>query len=234
MNQSNNNRPDFDSSQRAHQQPRRDLGFVTGERGEGEFIKANRHSSAVKWLKLILPVVAILIIGSITMSFITRQNTLPALDLESISLDDGKLVMENPKLNGVDENKRPYALTAERAIQDTANPSVVELQNIEAVLPMEKDVSADISATNGIYDADAKTLLLREAITVKTSDGMQIDLLDADVDIGNGVLKSSSPITATSPQADISSSSLYVNEGGGQLVFEGNVKMTLRPKELKR
>ena len=63
---------------------------------------------------------------------------------------------------------------------------------------------------------------------------MEIYLQDADVDIDKGTLMTLSPITATSAQADISSASLLVEDGGDRLVFEGKVRMTLRPKEANK
>ena len=94
---------------------------------------------------------------------------------------------------------------------------------------MSKQISANVVAGNGVYDADAKTLILRETVEVITTDGMFIRLEGADVDLENGTLITNSPITATSPQADISSSTLHVEENGDRLIFDGNVRMTLKP-----
>lgn len=210
------------------------LDFLVGERGEFEFQKAAAHSGLVRFLKVFLPVLAVLIILLIAGALVARQFMLPNLDISNIEMNDGKLIMENPKLNGVDQNQRPYNLSADRAIQDASNPSIVELQRIIATLPMEQNISADITAGNGVYDAEAKTLKLKERVTVNTSDGMSIELMDADVDIQSGAMTTNSPIKATSPQADIASSSMIVDKSGERLIFEGNVKMTLRPKALRQ
>ncbi len=210
------------------------LDFLVGERGELEFQKAAAHSGLVRFLKIFLPILAILIILLIAGALVVRQFMLPNLDIGNIEMNDGKLIMENPKLNGVDQNQRPYNLSADRAIQDASNPSVVELQRIIATLPMEQNLTADITAGNGVYDAEAKTLQLKERVTVQTSDGMSIELMDADVDIASGAMTTNSPIKATSPEADIASSSMIVDKSGERLIFEGNVRMTLRPKALRQ
>ena len=95
---------------------------------------------------------------------------------------------------------------------------------------MDDAITAEVVAGNGVYDADAKTLVLTNTIEVKTTDGMAIQLDEANIDIGAGKLRSNSKIVATSPQADISSASLNIEESGDRLVFEGDVRMTLRPK----
>ena len=181
-----------------------------------------------------MPVAGVLIILAVTVALIVRQLLSPDLDLGSIKMQDGKLVMENPNLNGFDRQKRPFSLSADKAIQDADQPKRVELIDINAKLPMDDVLFANIKAGNGVYDAEEKTLVLTERVNVLTTDGMQIDLEDADVDIAGGVLTTQNPITATSEKADISSNSLVVKENGKHLVFEGAVRITLRPNDLEK
>ncbi|MEO0327174.1 MAG: LPS export ABC transporter periplasmic protein LptC [Pseudomonadota bacterium] len=209
------------------------LGFISTERDSGEYQKAVSHSNRVRILKVLLPVVGVIIILVIASMFVLQKMFVPDLEIKSITMQDGKLVMNNPELNGLDGEYRPYKLKADKAIQDADNPRRVELIDITATLPMSASVSADIVAGNGIYDADQKTLLLTQRVNVETSDGMLIELKDADVDIGNGVLVTNNPIFATSAKADIVSSTMVIKDRGKHLLFEGNVNMTLRPKELK-
>ncbi len=211
-----------------------DLEFLSGYRSDAEFEKAARHTSRVRFLRILLPIVGVVVILGVVGTLVLQKMFLPNIEIANIEVNDGKLIMENPNLNGMDENQRPYRLKAVRAIQDAQNPAVVELQSIIATLPMDSEHSANIVAGNGVYDSDFKTLVLTKAVEVKTSDGMEIYLQDADVDIDKGTLQTSSPIKASSAQADISSASLLVEDGGDRLVFEGNVRMTLRPKEIKK
>ena len=210
------------------------LDFISGRRSDQDFEQALRHSNRVRRLKVLLPVFAVLIILALFAALVVRQFILPDLDIANITVNDGKLVMENPNLNGHDQNQRSYNLRADRATQDAANPAVVKLEQISASLPMQNETRANVSAGLGVYDADGKTLVLREQIQVETSDGITINLQEADVDIKNGTLKTKSHISATSPQADITSSSLTVEENGKRMIFEGKVRMTLRPKEFRK
>ncbi|MEM9332112.1 MAG: LPS export ABC transporter periplasmic protein LptC [Pseudomonadota bacterium] len=209
------------------------LEFISGQRSDHEFDEAIRHRKRVKFLKFAMPVVGILILLAIIATLIIRQFFVTDIDLGAIAVQDGKLVMENPNLNGFDKNRRPFSLSAERAVQDADQPKRVELIRISANLPMDDTVSAEVRAGNGVYDAEERTLVLTEQVHVRTTDGMKIDLEDADVDLAEGTLKTDNPIFASSPQADISAGSLLVEEGGDRLIFEGAVRMTLRPKALK-
>ena len=205
------------------------LDFITSDNREKEYRQAVKHSNKVRFWKVALPVLAILIILGISIALVVRSFSNSDAIVEGINVSNGKLVMENPQLNGVDKNKRPYNLSATRAVQDISNPARVELQKILAELPMDDKTTATITAGMGVYDAEAKTLILNEQINVTTTSGMALFLQDASIDIGNSSMQTTNPISATSPQADISALSLQVEEGGNRLLFEGKVRMTLRP-----
>jgi len=210
------------------------LDFISTDDRQQEYNIALKHSQKVKFWKVAFPVMGSLVILGIAGALFVNSLDRPDIAIDDINLTDGKLVMENPQLNGVDRNQRPYNLTATRAIQDSATPNAVELQEILAELPMDEKITATIRAGNGVYDAEARTLKLTQSVNVVTSSGMVLNLEDADVDIGNSSMKTDNPINATSPQADIASNTLSVEDGGNKMVFEGRVRMTLRPDELRK
>lgn len=210
------------------------LDFISTDNREDEYKKAIRHSRAVLFWKITFPIIGILVIVGIAGALVKNSNDIPDVTVDNIDLSDGKLVMENPKLNGFDKNKRPYNLIATKAIQDVSNPNQVELEDIIAELPMNEETMATIEAGNGIYDAEGKTLILTKTVNLITSSGIILNLEDANVDIGNSIMHTNNPINATSPQADITSNAMMIEDGGNKLTFEGRVRITLRPDELRK
>jgi len=209
-----------------------DLDFILAEKREAEFKRAIKHTGKVKLLKIVLPIIGVLVILGISGALIINSLLSAGITVDNITASNGKLVMENPQLNGFDSNQRPYNLNANMAVQDAENPMLVELLEISASLPIDDLISANISAGQGFYNADEKTLALDQKVHVVTNNGMSLTLQDADVDIGAGTLTTDNAILATSPQADISAQSLVVHENGAHLIFEGGVRMTLRPDAL--
>lgn len=216
------------------QAPVSNLDFISTDNRENEYKEALKHSSKVRFWKIAFPVMGIIMILGIMGALVVSSFKAPNVAIDNINLSDGKLVMENPELNGFDKNNRPYNLTATKAIQNAENPNQVELHDILADLPMDDTINATIKAGNGVYDADAKTLVLTQNVNLVTSSGMVLNLQDANVDIGNSIMHTNNPINATSSQADISSDTLMVEDGGNKIIFEGRVRMTLRPDELKK
>ena len=228
--------PPVDPGQRIIPEPpvaQPDDGAWANMRDSSVFLRANRHSSRVRLLRIALPVIAVLIIAGIAGAYILSQANLPQVTIANTAFENGRMVMRNPVLDGVDGKQQPYRLTAREAVQDPKQPRQVELDSISAEVPVQQGIYAHILAGTGFYDGDAKRLDLGGDIEVVTDDGMTAKLRDAAVDIGAGTLKTDNPIAMTTEQAEISAESMFVEDNGAKVVFENRVKMTIFPGKIQ-
>ena len=197
-------------------------------RSEREFARARRHSRLVRLLKIGLPVMAVVIvIGGVAVTWLARS--LPDdVSVTSASLDDGRIVMEDPRMTGFDKAGRPYSMIAQRAIQ-SLDGGGVDLQLVKANVTVREGTTADIAAQEGHYDQKTQQLRLYDQITVDTSDGMAMKLQDAQIDLAAGNMVGQGPVTIDMPNQTIAAGSLTVQNGGKLLSFGDGVKMTILP-----
>jgi lipopolysaccharide export system protein LptC len=197
-------------------------------RSEREFARARRHSRLVRLLKIGLPILAIVIvIGGVAVTWLARS--LPDdVSVASASLDNGRIVMEDPRMSGFDKAGRPYSMIAQRAIQ-SLDGGGVELEVVKANVAVREGTTADIVARLGHYDQKAQQLRLYEGVSVETTDGMTIKLEDARIDLAAGDMVGQGPVTIDMPNQTITAGSLNVKDGGKLLSFGDGVKMTLLP-----
>ena len=148
-------------------------------RGEDAFLRAQRHSILVRAVKFALPVMAIGL-AALFVGYSWIQSP-PSVDIavDGSAMQDGKLVMANPTLDGFSSNDLPYSMTAARAIQDLSDTNAVQLEDISARLPLSADNFATIAAKAGVYDNNKDTLEITTPLTVKTDDGMSITMQSA-------------------------------------------------------
>ncbi|TGT16798.1 LPS export ABC transporter periplasmic protein LptC, partial [Mesorhizobium sp. M4B.F.Ca.ET.172.01.1.1] len=71
-----------------------------------------------------------------------------SVQADGTAFSDGKLVMANPKLNGFTKQKLPYSLTATRATQDVGQQAVIDLEGINAKLPVATDNIVSVDAAH--------------------------------------------------------------------------------------
>jgi lipopolysaccharide export system protein LptC len=197
------------------------------------FGRAQRHSRRVRVLKLVVPLAAALIaVTFLGYSYMAAPPSV-VVETDSSAFSDGKLVMANPKLDGLTKENLPYSLTALRAVQNPDMEGVIELDGIDAKLPVSADNVAAIGAAHGTYDRDSNTLDLDQEITVSTTDGMVARLKSAFLDMGKGTMKTDEPVDITRGGSRITADTMTVRDNGKVLVFENRVRLNIDPAQAK-
>jgi lipopolysaccharide export system protein LptC len=203
-------------------------------RSEAEFAAANRHSRRVRLLKIGLPLGALFAIGFFTAATLLADTKLPSPTVESVSMTDGRIVMAKPKMEGFDADKRPYTMTAERAIQQSASSSIVELEKIAADLPFGKTGTAKLTANGGVFDNAANKLDLKDNIRFFTSDGLQAVFTKASINLSTNEMTSDAPVDIVTEGSHITAGRMRIEEGGKVFVFESRVRLKIDANKMKQ
>jgi lipopolysaccharide export system protein LptC len=206
---------------------------VAGRARDDAFGLAERHSRRVRVLKLAVPLVATIIAVAFPVYSYLAAPASIAVQSDGSAVADGKLVMANPKLNGFTQQKLPYSMTAMRAIQDVAKQGIIELEGINAKLPITADNTAAINASNGTYNRDGNTLSLNSDVSVSTTDGVVAKLKSVYLDMGKGIMRTDDPVEISRGGSRITADSMSVEGNGKVLVFENRVRVTIDPASLK-
>ncbi|MGI9364831.1 MAG: LPS export ABC transporter periplasmic protein LptC [Rhizobiaceae bacterium] len=205
---------------------------IANMRTASDFARAYKHSRIVKALKLGLPVAAATLIGVFAIYATSTTVPLENFTVDEISLQEGKLVMDAPKMAGFDKNSRPYDVSAMQAIQDLAEPGKVWLKSIDARLPMDATSFANLDAVSGVFLTESEKLLLDNTVSIAGARGMDLVLENADIDIKSGLMQSDRPVKVTSENTKLQADSVRVEENGKRIIFNERVKMTIvRPVE---
>jgi lipopolysaccharide export system protein LptC len=208
--------------------------FAGTEKESHVFRAAERHSRRVRFLKFALPAIAL--VGAAVFSWFTFFSTsnIPSnISLDSAGIQDGKLVMTNPKLDGFTKDKLPYKMSAARALQDVGNSSLITLENISAEIPVGSELRAQVSAKSGLYDNANRQLKLDNDITLTTSDGMKAQLKSADINIEANTMSTDQPVRIENDSASIVADSMKITESGKVMVFEKGVRLVIQPAKLQ-
>ncbi|MEM1317560.1 MAG: LPS export ABC transporter periplasmic protein LptC [Pseudomonadota bacterium] len=211
----------------------RDDASVANRRTAEDFAKAQRHSKAVRISRRALPGIAAFMVVLFVGQAVWNWTPMGNIQVLSAAISNGKLVMEEPKLKGVDADNRPYDVKAARAVQDLAKPGFFELTAIDAKLPIDASSFAQVDAGSGIYDQKAETMRLFNTVVVTGARGMDIQMDDADIDIKSGTLTSDKPVTVKSGETTIDAASVEVQDNGKRVIFKERVKMVIN-RPIKR
>lgn len=204
--------------------------FGASEKAVSVFQAAQRHSARVKVLKVGLPLAAIFV-GAVFswFTFLATPASTVRVNLGD-GVENGKLVMENPNLNGFTKENRPYNLTAAKAMQDIKNEGLITLEGIRAQLPVGADNQATINASNGVYDNVNGRMTLLGDFVVTTTDGLIAKMSSADVNIATGQIMTDKPVDIQSGTTHIKANKMQVQSSGDVVLFEDEVHLTIAPE----
>ncbi|WP_237143392.1 LPS export ABC transporter periplasmic protein LptC [Phyllobacterium zundukense] len=185
-------------------------------------------------MKFALPTVAL--IGAAVFSWFTFFSTssVPSnISLDNAGIEDGKLVMTNPKLDGFTKDKLPYKMSAVRALQEVGNSNVISLEGIDAEIPLGTELRAQVKAKSGVFDNANRQLTLDSDISLTTSDGITARLQSADIDIAGNAMSTDQPVSINNSNSSITADSMQITENGKVMTFEKRVRLVIQPTKLQ-
>jgi len=194
------------------------------------FARARRHSRRVRTFRLLMPLTAVLLLASFLIPATIRQipTEIGPVAFDTLGVRDGALVMENPRLAGLDQNERTYNLSAREASRRIDTPQLIDLVEIKASLSVDAGTTAEIGALRGQFDQDAETLTLFDGVQVSASNGYNVLLQDALVDLSQGVISTENAVAIDMLNGALRATGLRIEDRGAVLSFAGPVRMTIR------
>lgn len=198
------------------------------------YASAARHSARVRRLKVMLPLIA----GAVALIFVTvsfvRAFLPEELQLETATIENGKIVMQNPAISGRNKQDISYSMKAQRALQDIANPNLITLETIHAEMPVNDTLIATVDATSGIYDRGANTLDMNAPFTISMNNGVNADFQSAYLDINAGEMETKHPIAISMKGGSIIAQKLRMTDKGRVVTFEGMVRVNIEPSAIRK
>jgi lipopolysaccharide export system protein LptC len=211
-----------------------DVLIDSGASSGDAYASAARHSARVRRLKIILPLAA----GAIALIFMAvsfvRAFLPEQLQLETATIENGKIVMQNPAISGRNKQDISYSMKAQRALQDIANPDLITLEKIHAEMPVNDTLIATVDATSGIYDRGANTLDMNAPFTISMNNGVNADFQSAYLDINVGEMETKQPIAISMNGGSIIAQTLRMTDKGRIVIFEGMVRVNVEPSTIRK
>lgn len=202
--------------------------FSASHKTNKVFARAQKHSRRVRFLKVVLPVCALVLAGVFSwFTFFSVPKLTDIIVLNGEEESDNKLVMTAPKVEGYTNDNRLYSMTAARAVQDSQRTGLIELEDIAATLPFGDRGQAFIDAEGGVFDNINGRLQFFRPFTVRTSDGIIAHLLSADINIGTSQLKTTDKVEIRSKTEILTANGMRVLDNGHVVMFDGGVRLVI-------
>lgn len=141
------------------------------------------------------------------------------------------LRMVNPRFSGMSNNTQPYVVTADEAVRATPTTELVHLSNPKGDITTESGAWVMLMAPTGVYDEGSETLDLSGGVDLFHDEGLRFASPTARIDLKNGLAEGHETATANGPSIDITGEGFKVLDEGKRIIFTGNAKAVLYPRD---
>jgi len=194
------------------------------------FRAAIRHSRLVRLLRVGIPIAVVL---GVVMTVLSVYVLDPLRALARLPGSIGGLVvsgtaitMQQPRLAGYTQDRRPYVVTARAATQDITKPDTVQLQELNATIEFKDAGKFELTARSGLFESKQDRLTLRDDIQVNSSN-YQARLIEAVINVRTNHVVSEKPVEVSMRQGTINANRLEITNSGEVIRFDGGVSMVL-------
>jgi len=202
------------------------------------FAEARSHSRRVRVLKRGIVAGAAAIVAVLAAyAVLDPFARLPAgVAIDTASLSGSRITMDAPRLSGFRKDGRPYHLRASSGVQDIRQPTIIELNNIEASFQVDETDQVRVAASLGVFDSGSDFIELRtrggeDRIRVTGTSGYTILLQSASIDFNSGLMSSKDPVFVRLPNGTVAANAVDVRDSGKSITFSGGVRTVLQTPE---
>jgi lipopolysaccharide export system protein LptC len=196
------------------------------------FAIAKRHSAMVAVLRFSLPVFAVALAG---LYFLPRNIVIETggkqVTIKEIDLSGGGLKMVNPRMKGVDEKRGVYDVQAAYAVQQVANPDLMNLHEINADITNPTGQKTTLTAPTGIFERVKQVLTFDNGAVIGGDAGFAGKLKTATAYMQEHKVVSKDPVDLYFHKNNITSDTMTLYSSESRAIFEGRVKVHLERSE---
>ncbi|WP_458096371.1 LPS export ABC transporter periplasmic protein LptC [Roseomonas sp. WA12] len=187
-----------------------------------------RRRVMVRFLKYLLPVGALALLSAIVLwPEFEREGENARLSFRRMSrVAPDSVRVVDPRYQGVDEQGRPFNVTAFTASQQ-GSTNVVDLDAPRGDLMLSGGGWMLAESRTGRFDRTANILDMRGDVTIWQDDGTLIETQEARVDVKGGNAEGDRPIAAQGSFGTVTGEGFRLRDRGAVVVFTGNARAVL-------
>ena len=194
-------------------------------------VRSARRSHLLSWLAGAVGVGFILVFlgqAGLFRSLFPQQAEAPQPVVEPDRITAG-----SSTVNGIDEQKQPYEVTAKRGWQDGDTPNLVHLEEPVGLFRRASGTKYTITGSNGLYDTKVKSLNLDGNVKLEQEGRFTARMDKAQIEVKDKKLTADTPVAAQFSSGTVDANGMQITDDGARILFLNGVKARFTAPEGK-
>jgi lipopolysaccharide export system protein LptC len=185
-----------------------------------------RRRLVINFTKWLLPAAALVLLATIALwPEISRMSDSARVAYQRMSSEVGDATVTDAHYRSVDEQGRPYTLTAATARQ--VGPERINLTTPKGDIILTNGTWLMVQAKRGVFLQHSNQLDLSQDVTLYRDDGTTVTTASASLDLKNGAAAGAEPTHAEGPFGVLDAKGFTVTDKGASLQFTGPAHLVL-------
>jgi len=187
----------------------------------------SRHDALVRYAKLGLPLIAVAFLLVLAIApFDQRGEVSFILDKKEVDKAAERMRIETARYTGEDNKGNKFEITARRAIQQSSDQPIVDIEGMMARLGLAQGPLV-MAAKQGRYDLDTHQVEVIGPVRVAGADGYRLDTRDVLVDLKQRTLVSRGPAAGSMRLGQFEAGNLSADLGERKIVLGGGARLKI-------
>lgn len=190
----------------------------------------HHYSRFVNIMKFVLPSLAAILLALLVIwPKLAADNEGFLLGFAELSADSvDSLTMVNARYFGVDQQNRPFKVTADTATEEGVKDGIVVLAEPKADFTTRSGANVYVEAREGFYHQTSQLLELVGEVSLFHADGYELHTEEAEIDLGNSSAQGNKPVDGHGPQGALNGQGFVITDGGEHVVVTGQSGLRMK------
>jgi lipopolysaccharide export system protein LptC len=190
-------------------------------------VPGSAHDRLVRWSKIALPSAVGVLIALLMLAPLDKKDDVSfILDKKKVEQAPERMRVEAARYSGTDDKGRMFLMTANRAIQRSADVPLVDINGMFARLALEQG-PLFIAANAGRYNIDTQRVAIDGPVRVAGPDGYRLATRDVTVDLKGRQLASAGPVSGQMRLGNFQAGQLKADLNERKVVLDGGARLKI-------
>ena len=190
------------------------------------------HDRLIHFQLVALPICIGVLVALMVLAPVASQGEVSfLLDRNQVELTENRMTVDNAMYRGADNDGRPFSVQAGSALQRTGERQIVEMNDLTARILLNEG-PAVLTAQNGAYNLNAKSIRFPGAVNFTASDGYRMIARNVSVLLPEQRVVGDGRVDGRVPSGTFSADRIEADLQARTLSLIGDARLRMEPAAL--
>ena len=149
---------------------------------------------------------------------------------DNFNTDQEEQIVIEPKFIGLDKNKKPFTIRAEKAKKTKSNENLYRLEMPSGEIKDNSGNTIFLKSSKGEFNQNSQEIFLFKNVELTREDGLLFETEEAMIDLKTNDIFGKKNVSGKNKEGKIFSSGFSITEEGNKIFFKGKTNLLIKQK----